>query len=199
MAESARNPKVDEFLAKAKKWQGAYAKLREIVLDCDLTEEFKWMHPCYTFQKQNVVLVHGFKEYCALLFPKGVLLRDTHGILIQQTENVQAARQIRFTSVQEIMELEPVLKAYIREAIEIERAGLEVTLKEHEAYVIPEELQSKFAEVPALKPAFEALTPGRQRAYILYFSAPKQAKTRRSRVEKYLQPILDGKGLNDPA
>ncbi len=169
--------------------------MRDIVLDSELTEEFKWMHPCYTFEGKNIVLIHGFKEYCALLFHKGALFQDTHGILIQQTENVQAARQIRFTNVQEIVEMEAILKAYIHEAIEIEKAGLEV--KKKTEFKIPEELQNKFDEIPALKTAFEDLTPGRQRAYILYFSKAKQSKTRESRVEKYMQQILDGKGLND--
>ncbi|MGG4452021.1 YdeI/OmpD-associated family protein [Brevibacillus porteri] len=197
MTTSKTNPKVDEFLSKAKTWKAEYEKLRRIVLDCELTEDFKWMHPCYTFEKKNVVLIHGFKEYCALLFQKGTLLKDPNGILIQQTENVQAARQIRFTNVDEIMEMESILKAYIQEAIEVEKAGLEVNLKKHEEYIIPEELQKKMDEIPTLKTAFEALTPGRQRAYILHFSAPKQAKTRESRVEKCMQQILDGKGLND--
>lgn len=194
---SSMNPKVDEFLNKAKKWKEEYEKLREIVLDCDLTEEFKWMHPCYTFQKKNIVLIHGFKDYCALLFPKGVLLKDADRILVQQTENVQAARQIRFTNVEEIVELEPVLKAYICEAIKVEKAGLEVKLKETKEFTIPEEFQTKLDEMPSLNSAFEALTPGRQRAYLLYFSSPKQSKTRVSRVEKYMLQILDGKGLND--
>ncbi|PUB01418.1 YdeI family protein [Paenisporosarcina sp. OV554] len=197
MTNSRMNPKVDEFLSKAKKWNEEYEKLRNIVLDCELTEEFKWMHPCYTFEKKNIVLIHGFKEYCALLFHKGALLLDAHGILIQQTENVQAARQIRFTNVQEIVEMETILKAYIYEAIEVEKAGLEVNFKKNTEFIIPEELQNKFDEIPALKTAFEALTPGRQRAYILYFSQPKQSKTRQSRVEKYMQQILNGKGLND--
>ncbi|MFU2014355.1 YdeI/OmpD-associated family protein [Peribacillus butanolivorans] len=197
MTNSRMNPKIDEFLSKAKKWKEEYEKLRNIVLDCELTEEFKWMHPCYTFEKKNIVLIHGFKEYCALLFHKGVLLQDTHGILIQQTENVQAARQIRFTNVQEIVEMETTLKAYIYEAIEVEKAGLEVNFKKTTEFIIPEEFQNKFDEIPALKTAFEALTPGRQRAYIRYFSEPKQSKTRVSRVEKCMQQILNGKGLND--
>ncbi len=197
MTNSRMNPKVDEFLSKAKKWKEEFEKLRNIVLDCELTEEFKWMHPCYTFEKKNIVLIHGFKEYCALLFHKGALLQDAHGILIQQTENVQAARQIRFTNVQEIVEMETILKAYIYEAIEVEKAGLEVNFKKNTEFIIPEEFQNKFDEIPALKTAFEALTPGRQRAYILYFSEPKQSKTRESRVEKCMQQILNGKGLND--
>ncbi|MDR7072455.1 YdeI/OmpD-associated family protein [Fictibacillus barbaricus] len=197
MTKSTMNPKVNEFLNKAKKWKEEFEKLRNIVLDCDLAEEFKWMHPCYTFEGKNVVLIHGFKEYCALLFHKGALLKDPQGILIQQTENVQSARQIRFTNVEEIIEMKTYLKAYIYEAIEIEKAGLEVDFKKTTEYIIPEELQIKFDESPALKTAFEALTPGRQRAYILYFSQPKQSKTRESRVEKYKQQILNGKGLND--
>ncbi|MEN2768466.1 YdeI/OmpD-associated family protein [Ornithinibacillus xuwenensis] len=197
MTDSRLNSKVDEYLSKASKWREEFVKLRKIMLDCELTEEFKWKHPCYTFQNKNIVLIHGFKEYCALLFHKGALLRDTHKILIQQTENVQAARQIRFTNVQQIEELETILKSYIREAIEIEKAGLEVEFKKNTEIVIPEELQRKFDELPELKSAFEALTPGRQRAYTLYVSKAKQSKTRESRVEKYVQKILDGKGLND--
>jgi uncharacterized protein YdeI (YjbR/CyaY-like superfamily) len=197
MTNSRMNPKVDEFLSKAKKWKEEYEKLRNIVLDCELTEEFKWMHPCYTFEKKNIVLIHGFKEYCALLFFKGALLHDAHGILVKQTENVQAARQIRFTNVREIVAMESILKAYIHEAVEVEKAGLKVNFKNNTEFIVPEELQNKFDEIPALKTAFEALTPGRQRAYILYFSEPKQSKTRKSRVEKYMQQILNGKGLND--
>ncbi|MFS0901455.1 YdeI family protein [Priestia aryabhattai] len=197
MANSRTNPKVDEFLSKAKKWKEEYETLRNIVLDCELTEEFKWMNPCYTFEKKNIVLIHGFKEYCALLFPKGALLQDSHGVLIQQTENVQGARQIRFTNVQEIIEKEAILKAYIYGAIEVEKAGLKVKVKKPEELIIPEELQHKFDEIPALKTAFEALTPGRQRAYILYFSTAKQPKTRESRIEKCMENILNGKGLND--
>ncbi|UKJ79280.1 YdeI family protein [Bacillus sp. PK9-021] len=197
MTNSKMHPKVDEFLSKAKKWKEEYETLRKIVLDCELTEDYKWMNPCYTFEKKNIVLIHGFKEYCALLFPKGALLQDSHSILIQQTENVQGARQIRFTNVQEIAEKEAVLKAYIYEAIEVEKAGLKVKDKKHEELIIPEELQHKFEEIPALKDAFTTLTPGRQRAYILYFSAAKQSKTRASRVEKCIPNILNGKGLND--
>ena len=191
------NPKVDFYFTKAKKWQEEFEKLRTIVLDCQLTEELKWGDPCYTFQKSNIVLIHGFKEYCALLFFKGALLKDANGILIQQTENVQAARQIRFTNVREIVEMETILKAYIHEAIEVEKAGLKVNFKKTTEFIIPEEFQNKLDEIPALKTAFDALTPGRQRAYILYFSAPKQSKTRESRVEKCMQQILNGKGLND--
>lgn len=197
MSYSRTNPKVDEFLNKATKWKEEYEKLRNICLDFELTEEFKWKHPCYTFNNKNIVLIHGFKEYCALLFHKGALIKDDHGILIQQTENVQAARQIRFTNVQEIVEMETILKAYIHEAIEVEKAGLEVDFKKDTEYKIPEELQSKFDEIPALKAAFEALTPGRQRAYILYFSQAKQSKTRESRIEKYMEKILNGQGLKD--
>jgi uncharacterized protein YdeI (YjbR/CyaY-like superfamily) len=191
------NPKVDFYFSKAKEWQEELEKLRMIVLDCPLSEELKWGVPCYTFQESNIVLIHVFKEYCALLFVKGALLKDARGILITQTENTQAARQVRFTNVREIIEMEAVLKAYIYEAIEAEKAGLKVNYKKAAEFVIPEELQKKFGEIPALKTAFDALTPGRQRAYILYFTAPKQPKTREARVEKCMQPILDGKGLND--
>jgi uncharacterized protein YdeI (YjbR/CyaY-like superfamily) len=198
MPNNSTNPKVDEFLTNAKKWKEEYKKLRDIILDCDLTEEFKWMHPCYTFENKNIVLIHGFKDYCALLFHKGALLKDAHGILIQQTENVQAARQIRFTNIQEIIEKELILKDYIDEAIAVEKAGLKVKNNQDNTNLnIPEELQNKFDEMPALKNAFEALTPGRQRAYILYFSGAKQPKTREARVEKYVQKILDGKGLKE--
>jgi uncharacterized protein YdeI (YjbR/CyaY-like superfamily) len=191
------NPKVDGYLRKNKKWRQELQKLRTILLDCQLTEEVKWRVPCYTFQKSNVVLMHIFKEYCALLFFKGALLKDANGILIQQTKNTQAARQIRFTNVREIVEMKPVLKAYIYKAIEVEKAGLKVNFKKTTEFKIPEELQNKLDEIPALKTAFAALTPGRQRAYILYFSAAKQSKTRESRVEKYMRQILNGKGLDD--
>ena len=191
------NPKVDAFLSKTKKWLEEFEKLRTIVLDCGLTEDFKWMHPCYTFQNRNIVIIHGFKDYCALLFIQGALLHDTHGILIQQTENVQAGRQIRFTNVQEIVEMEPILKAYIYEAIDVEKAGMKVEFKKTEEYSVPEELQTKLDAMPALKTAFEALSPGRQRAYLFYFSQPKQSKTREARIEKCMQQILNGKGLND--
>ena len=194
---SRTSPKVDAFLKREKKWQKEYRKLREIVRDCGLDEDLKWGVPCYTLQDKNVVLMHGFKEYCALLFVKGVLLRDPNGVLIQQTKNVQAGRQIRFTSVREIAEMEPILKAYIREAIEVERAGLKVRHKETSEYEIPEEFQRKLNGIPALKKAFRELTPGRQRGYIFYFSQPKQSKTREARVEKWMQQILKGKGLND--
>jgi uncharacterized protein YdeI (YjbR/CyaY-like superfamily) len=191
------NPKVDAYLRNSKKWQKEFEKLRMIVLDCHLTEELKWGQPCYTFQKKNIVVIHGFKEYCAFLFFKGALLKDADGILIQQTKNVQAARQIRFTNVREIVQMEPILKAYIHEAIEVEKAGLKVKLKKTSDFTIPEEFQNKLDAIPALKTAFEALTPGRQRGYIFHFSSPKQSKTRASRVEKCIQQILNGKGLND--
>jgi uncharacterized protein YdeI (YjbR/CyaY-like superfamily) len=182
---------------RAEKWQPEFEKLRMIILGCQLNEEMKWGWPCYTFQKKNIVLIHGFKEYCALLFFKGALLKDPKGILIRQTENVQAARQIRFTNVGEIARMEPVLKAYIREAIKVEQAGGNVVLKKTSEYKIPEEFQTKLMKNPALKTAFHALTPGRQRAYLFYFSQPKQSKTREARIEKCVQPILKGKGLND--
>ena len=197
MAPSRLNPQVDEYLRKAEKWQGETKKLRKIILDCGLTEESKWGKPCYTFQNSNVVIIQGFKEYCALLFCKGALLKDANRILIQQTENVQAARQIRFTNVREITTMKPIVTAYIQEAIEVEKSGLEVNYKKTSEFRVPEELQNKLAEIPALKKAFAALTPGRQRGYILYFSAPKQSKTRESRIEKCTQKILDGKGLDD--
>lgn len=191
------NPKVDWFFTKATQWQEEYEALRTIVLDCGLTEELKWGCPCYTFQKNNIVLIHGFKEYCALLFHKGALLNDTNGILIQQTENVQAARQIRFTSVEQIMDLENALKVYIYEAIEVEKAGLKVTLKKTTEFKMPEEFQTVLNDMPELKTAFYNLTPGRQRGYLLHFSAPKQAETREARIEKYLEKILNDKGLED--
>ncbi|WP_063565001.1 YdeI family protein [Paenibacillus sp. O199] len=197
MTTNKTNPKVDEYLNKAKKWKEESEKLREIVLSCGLTEDYKWMHPCYTLENKNIVIIHGFKEYCALLFHKGALLKDKQGILIQQTENVQAARQIRFTNLQQIVDMETILKEYILEAIEVEKAGLKVELKKNTEYDVPQEFQTKLDENPALKTAFEALTPGRQRAYLFYFSQPKQSKTRVSRVEKSTQQILDGKGLND--
>ena len=191
------SPKVDAVLRRTTKWREEFETLRTIVLDCQLAEELKWYQPCYTYQKRNIVLIHGFKDYCALLFFKGALLKDVEGILIQQTENVQAARQIRFTNVREIVKMKPILKAYIREAIEVEKAGLKVKLKKTSDLTIPEEFHNKLDEVPALKTAFSALTPGRQRAYLFYFSAAKQSKTRTSRVEKYMQQILNGKGLDD--
>jgi uncharacterized protein YdeI (YjbR/CyaY-like superfamily) len=191
------NPKVDWFFSKADKWQLEFEKLRRIILNCELTEELKWGVPCYTFENSNIVLIHGFKEYCAILFVKGALLKDADEILITQTENTQAARQIRFKSLREIVDMEPVLTAYINEAVEVEKAGLKVNYKKSTEFNMPDEFQHKLDEIPALRTAFEELTPGRQRAYLLYFSAPKQSKTREARVEKYLPQILDGKGLDD--
>jgi uncharacterized protein YdeI (YjbR/CyaY-like superfamily) len=191
------NPKVDFFFDKAKQWKEEFEKLRMIVLDCGLTEELKWGCPCYVYEKSNVVLIHGFKEYCALLFFKGALLNDANGILIQQTENVQSARQIRFTKVAQITKMASMLKTYIYEAIEVERAGLKVKLKQTSEFKMPEEFQSKLKKNTALKTAFNALTPGRQRAYLFYFSQPKQSKTREARIEKSVKLILKGKGLND--
>jgi uncharacterized protein YdeI (YjbR/CyaY-like superfamily) len=197
MTKNGMNPKVDFYFSKAKKWQEELEQMRMIVLDCGLTEELKWGVPCYTFQKRNIVLIHVFKEYCAFLFFKGALLNDANGILIQQTENVQAARQIRFTNVHEVVKMKPILKAYIYEAIEVEKAGLKVNFKKATDFIIPEEFQKKLNKTSALKTAFNALTPGRQKAYIFYFSAPKQSKTRESRIEKSIRQILNGKGLND--
>ena len=191
------NPKVDFYFSKAGKWQGELEQLRTIALDCQLTEELKWGTPCYTHQQKNIVLIHDFKEYCAFLFFKGALLKDTEGILIQQSENVQAARQIRFTNLKEIVEQKNILKAYIYEAIEIEKAGLKVELKKTSEFPVSEEFQKQLDEDSTLKKAFEALTPGRQRAYLLHFSQPKQGKTREARVENAIPQILDGKGLND--
>jgi uncharacterized protein YdeI (YjbR/CyaY-like superfamily) len=193
----SNSPKVDAYLSKAKKWQEEMEKLRMIILDCQLTEELKWGKPCYTFRKSNIVLIVGFKEYCALIFCKGALLNDANGILIKPGENTQAGRQIRFTNVRQIVEMRTILKAYIYEAIEAEKTGLKVDFKKNADLIFPEEFQNKLDEIPALKTAFDALTPGRQRAYNLYFSAPKQSKTRESRVKKYVQQILNGKGLND--
>ena len=211
MTKSGMNPKVDFYFRKPGKWQEELEQLRKIVLDCGLTEKLKWGVPCYTFpigdapsrfgsrnmQESNIVLIHAFKEYCAFLFFKGALLNDPNGILVQQTKNVQSARQIRFTNVREINKLKPTLKAYVYEAIEVEKAGLKVELKKTTEYTIPEEFKTKLKKMPALKTAFHALTPGRQRGYLLYFTAPKQTKTRESRIDKSIQQILDGKGLND--
>jgi uncharacterized protein YdeI (YjbR/CyaY-like superfamily) len=194
MPDRGLNPRVDEFIRQAARWRAEYEALRAIVLDCGLAEEVKWGVPCYTFEGKNVVLIHGFKEYCALLFVKGALLRDADGLLIQQTEHVQAGRQMRFTEVREIVERESILKRYIQEAVEIEKAGLKIEFTSA-AFAIPDELEAAFAEHPALKAAFEALTPGRQRAYLLYFSEPKQARTRAARIEKCVPQILAGKGL----
>jgi uncharacterized protein YdeI (YjbR/CyaY-like superfamily) len=197
MAKSKTISAADDFFANAETWQDEFEKLRTILLDCQLNEELKWGQACYTYQNKNIVLIHGFKEYCALLFFKGALLDDPNGILVQQTENVQAARQIRFTNAKQIGKMENVIKAYVYEAIEVERAGLKVKLKKVEEYPVVEEFQQKLDSKPALKKAFEALTPGRQRAYLLYFSSAKQSKTRTERVEKYMKQILAGKGLND--
>ncbi len=191
------NQKVDWFFNKATKWQMEYKKLRSVILDCGLLEELKWGVPCYTFQKHNIVLIHGFKEYCALLFHKGVLLKDTDNILIQQTENVQSARQLRFTNLQEIIDLEKVIKAYVFEAIEVEKAGLEVKMKKTSEFKMSDEFKKALDDNTDLKSAFYNLTPGRQRGYLLYFSQAKQAKTRISRIEKCTEKILNGIGLND--
>lgn len=191
------NPKVDWYFTKDTKWQKEYEQLRMIVLDCGLNEELKWGCPCYTFDKTNIVLIHGFKEYCALLFFKGALLKDAKNILIQQTENVQSARQIRFTDIKEITKLKLNVKAYIYEAIEVEKAGLKVELKKPAEFKMVEEFKTKLDEIPSLKKAFNALTPGRKRAYLLHFSSPKQSKTREARVEKSIPQIIKGKGLND--
>jgi len=197
MTNNQLNPKVDEFLINSKKWSEEFSKLRNIILEAPLTEGLKWGVPCYTFDGKNVLLIHGFKEYCAVLFIKGSLLHDPQHILIQQTENVQAGRQLRFTALKEIIAIESVIKSYIEEAIDNEKAGLEVNFKKNTEFTIPAELQKQFDEVPNLKAVFDSLTPGRQNAYIFYFSAPKLPKTRETRVEKYVQQILDGKGLYD--
>lgn len=191
------NPKVDFFFDKAKQWQKEFEKLRAIALDTGLEEELKWGCPCYTYHGKNIFLIHGFKEYCALLFFKGALLNDTNSILIQQSENVQAARQIRFISLKEIVDLEKTITTYLFEALEVEKSGIKVEMKETKQFEMPEEFQNKLTENLALKEAFEALTPGRQRAYLLYFSTAKQTKTRESRIEKCIPQILVGKGLND--
>ncbi len=194
---SKRNPKVDFYFTKTSTWREAYDALRTIVLDCGLTEELKWGCPCYTLQKSNIVLIHGFKEYAALLFMKGALLKDVKGILVQQTENVQAARQMRFTSVNEIVKLKPTIKAYIKQAIEVEKAGLKVALKKPSEFNMAEEFKNALDDMPELKTAFYKLTPGRQRGYLLHFSTAKQAKTREARIEKWVPQILKGKGLED--
>ena len=198
MTKNGMNPKVDGFFSKAGRWQGEMKTLRTIILNGELAEEMKWGWPCYSFQRTNIVLMHGFKEYCALLFFKGVLKKDPNGILIQQTENVQAARQIRFTNVRQIAGMASILKAYVRDAIEVEKAGLKVEYKETAQYPIPEEFKSRLARTPALRTAFAALTPGRQRRYLFYFSSAKQSKTRESRIDKCIRQILGGKGLDDP-
>jgi uncharacterized protein YdeI (YjbR/CyaY-like superfamily) len=191
------NPSVNFYFNKATKWQKELEKLRTIILDCDLTEELKWGVPCYQFEKKNIILIHAFKDYCAVLFFKGALLKDPKGVLIQQTENVQAARQIRFTNLQQIVKLQATIKAYIYEAVEVEEAGLKVPMKKTKEFSTPEEFQKKLDKSAALKKAFHALTPGRQRAYLLYFSSAKQSKTRETRIEKYIPQIMDGKGLED--
>ena len=198
MKKNNMNSGVEAFLKEEEKWREEFKELRRIILSCEgLTEELKWGKPCYTFEGDNVVLIHGFKEYCAILFIKGALLKDAKGILIQQTENVQAARQARFTNVREIVKMKTILKAYIEEAIKVEKAGLQVTYKKTSEFEMPEEFRKKLREMPALKTAFEALTPGRQRGYLLYFSGAKQSQTREARIEKCVDQILDGKGLND--
>ena len=194
---SHMSPSIDAFFSKTSRWQEAFHQLRRIILDTALEEELKWGKPCYTLQGTNVVLIHGFKEYCAVLFHKGVLLEDKHGLLIQQTENVQVARQLRFTSAEQVAEMEPIIKGYVLEAIRVERSGAQVALKKTSEFNMPDEFRQTLDENPALKASFEALTPGRQRGYLLHFSQPKQSKTRESRIEKYMQHILDGKGLND--
>lgn len=191
------NPKVDLFLEKAENWKEEMTQLRKIALKCDLTENYKWLHPCYTYKGKNVVLIHAFKEYCALLFHKGALLKDEKKILIQQTENVQAARQLRFTNSDQIIEQQDIIKAYIEEAIQLEKDGAKVILKQTSDYKMPIELQNKLDEDTQLKKAFEALTPGRQRAYIFNISQAKQSKTRETRIQKYIPKILEGKGIDD--
>jgi uncharacterized protein YdeI (YjbR/CyaY-like superfamily) len=191
------NPSVNWFFEKSTKWQSAYLELREILLSFDLNEELKWGCPCYTYENKNVVLIHGFKEYCALLFMKGSIMNDPNQLLIQQTENVQAARQIRFKNIEEIISQKSIIKSYIKNAIEIEKSGVKVEMKKSSEYKIPEEFQSALNEMSELKLAFDKLTPGRQRAYLLYFSSAKQSKTRTERIEKYIPKILDGKGLED--
>ncbi|MGA2128208.1 MAG: YdeI family protein [Xanthobacteraceae bacterium] len=197
MMNSRRIPEVDAYLSRSTTWRKEFKTLRTIILDCGLSEEFKWGHPCYTFEKRNIVLIHGFKDYCALLFFKGALLKDADGILVRQTENVQAGRQVRFTDSHDITAMAAILRAYVHEAIEVEKAGAKVKLKKTAEFAIPQEFRTRLDDIPALKMAFDGLTPGRQRAYILHFSSPKQSKTRESRVEKCMQQILDGKGLDD--
>ncbi len=192
-----KNPKVNWYFDKEEKWHDEIVRLRTIALECGLTEELKWGCPCYTLEGNNIVLIHVFKEYCAYLFFKGVLLQDPHAILIQQTKDVQVPRQIRFTSVQEIVKMKAILEAYIQEAVEVEKSGVKPVLKKASEYPVPEEFQIKLDEIPSLKKAFKALTPGRQRAYLYYFGQPKTSKTRESRIEKAIPQIMDGKGLND--
>ena len=194
---SAKNPKVEWFFKKDTKWQEEYGQLREIILDCGLTEELKWGCPCYTLEGSNVVLIHGFKDYCALLFHKGALLKDPRKILIQQTENVQSARQIRFKHLDQIVDMESTLKSYIKNAIKVEKSGVKVEMKKTSEFAMPDEFKKRLEKSASLKKAFEALTPGRQRGYLLYFSSAKQTKTREERVAKYAPKILKGKGLED--
>ncbi len=194
---STSNSRVDAFLKTQDRWQEEFKLLRAIVQECNLTEDLKWGQPCYTLDGKNIVLIHGFKEYCALLIFKGVLLKDPKGLLIQQTENVQSGRQIRFTSTKEIVKLKTVIKSYIKEAIEIEKSGIKVEHKKSEDFPVPTELTAKFKTTPALKKAFNALTPGRQRAYLLFFAGAKQSKTRQARIDKSIPQIMAGKGLND--
>jgi len=191
------NPKVDWYFTKNKNWQEEIETLRSIVLDCGLNEELKWGCPCYTFEGNNIVLIHVFKEYCALLFFKGALMKDPNGVLIQQTQNVQAARQMRFTNLQEVEKRKRIIKSYVKEAIQVEKSGAKVPMKKTAEFSVPEEFQDRLDENPALKKAFKSLTPGRQRGYLLYFSQAKQAKTREARIEKYIPQILSGKGLDD--
>jgi uncharacterized protein YdeI (YjbR/CyaY-like superfamily) len=191
------NPKVDFYFNKAGKWQEEISKLRTIVLGCGLTEELKWGCPAYSLNGKNVVLIHVFKDYCAVLFFKGALMKDPDKILIQQTENIQSTRQMRFTNVAEIDNMQEVLRTFILEAVEVEKSGLKVELKKTREYHIPEEFKDKLDQVPELNKAFYALTPGRQRAYLLYFSSAKQSGTRQARIEKYMPQILSGKGLDD--
>jgi uncharacterized protein YdeI (YjbR/CyaY-like superfamily) len=197
MTKNEMNPKVDDYLSKAKYWREEMEKLRAIMLDCGLTEELKWGKPCYAYQGSNVGVIQGFKEYCAILFFKGVLLKDPNGILVKTGENTRVGRQIRVNSIREIAQMKTILKTYIFQAIEVEKAGLKVADVKKKPESIPGELQNRLDKMPALKAAFAALTPGRQRAYIFYFSAPKQSKTRESRIEKYMKQMLAGKGLND--
>lgn len=191
------HPKVEKFLQNAEQWHDEFEKLRDIIIELPLKEDFKWNHPCYTFQESNIVLIHGFNDYCALLFHKGALLKDLENLLIQQTENVQAARQLRFTGLQEIITQEAIIKAYIEEAIEVEKSGLEIEFKDTSEYSMPDELVARFEEDPDYENAFYALTPGRQRGYLLHFSSAKQSATRTARIEKYRQKIFDGKGYNE--
>jgi len=189
--------RVNVFLKRAKQWKEEFHLVREIVMECDLEEDYKWMHPCYTYKGKNIVLIHGFKEYCALLFHKGALLKDPKGILIQQTQNVQSARQIRFTNTEQIIKLKSVIKQYIKQAVEIEKSGKKIEMKKVADYPIPKEFQQVLNDDKELNKAFYALTPGRQKGYLFYLNQAKQSKTRQARIEKYYQKILDGKGIDD--